>query len=123
MHWSVLRSASVRQQGEVYTECWSYKAYVYGPTDAAALHGAVADAVPRLSELRAAVSEQSVLGTVVLRLSRNLFEASTGGHEWGAGFCLAELLLSRPQLVRGTARSSPVSANISALASALRRYH
>jgi len=57
--------------------------------------------VSKLSELRIAVSEQSVLGTVALRLSRNLFEASTGGHEWGAGFCLAELLLSRPQLVRG----------------------
>ena len=57
----------------------------------------------KLSELRTAVSEQSVLDTVMLRLSRNLFEASTGGHEWGAGFCLAELLLSRPELVRGPA--------------------
>ncbi len=88
------------QEGEPSASLWRYKTYAYGPTAAPAQHAAASDA-SKLSELRTAVSEQSVLGTVVLRLSRNLFEASTGGHEWGAGFCLAELLLSQPQLVQG----------------------
>ena len=45
-----------------------------------------------------------VAGTVSLHLAGNMFEGSTGGHEWGAGFRLAELLLSEPALVRGGQR-------------------
>ena len=89
------------QEGEAAASLWRYKTYSYGPTKARDHRAAAASDVSKLSELRTAVNEQSVLAKVVLRLSRNLFEASTGGHEWGAGFCLAELLLSRPQLVRG----------------------
>ena len=90
------------QQGEASTSPWRIKTYAYGPTEAQAQLAAAAAHAAKRSELRAAVSEYSVLGTVVLRLSRNLFEASTGGHEWGAGFCLAELLLSHPELVQGS---------------------
>lgn len=36
-----------------------------------------------------------------MRTSQNIFEGSTGCHEWDAGFALAEALLSRPELVRG----------------------
>lgn len=40
-------------------------------------------------------------GVVALRLSDNMLAGSTGCHEWEAGFSLAELVLSRPELVRG----------------------
>ena len=80
---------------------WRHKVYSYGPTEYEAPDGASASGQYKLSELRSAVSEQTAQGTIVLRLSRNLFEASTGAHEWGAGYRLAELLLSRPHLVQG----------------------
>ena len=40
-------------------------------------------------------------GSVTLRLAQNMFEGSTGCHEWEAGFFLAEYLLNRPDLVKG----------------------
>ena len=40
-------------------------------------------------------------GLIVLHLAENMFEGSTGCHEWEAGFLLAELVLSHPQLFRG----------------------
>ena len=88
---------------------WRHKVYTYGPVEAEALHAAVDKCHYKLSELRAAVSERAAQGAVVLRLSCNLFEASTGAHEWGAGFRLAELLLSRPHLVQGATPPQPLN--------------
>ena len=39
--------------------------------------------------------------TVTLHLALNLFEGSTGCHEWEAGFFLAEFVLGNPQRFRG----------------------
>ena len=80
---------------------WHHKAYSYGPSEAYDPRVRADSECRKLSELRSAVSEQTAQGAIVLRLSSNLFEASTGAHEWGAGFRLAELLLSCPLLVRG----------------------
>lgn len=50
---------------------------------------------------RTDVALGGVADSVTLHLAGNLFEGSTGGHQWGAGFRLAELLLTEPGLVRG----------------------
>jgi len=50
---------------------------------------------------RASVAWQDVQGSMVMHLACNLFEEGTGGHEWGSGFRLAELLLSEPEMVQG----------------------
>lgn len=84
---------------------WRHKVYSYGSTEAHAPGGTADSGQHKLSELRSAVSAQTAQGTIMLRLSCNLFEASTGAHEWGASFRLAELLLSRPGLVQGALAS------------------
>lgn len=53
------------------------------------------------SSVTAAAAAQAAFGAVTIRTSQNIFEGSTGCHEWDAGFALAEALLSRPELVRG----------------------
>ena len=45
-------------------------------------------------------------GLVTLRLSQNMFEGSTGCHEWEAGFFLAEYILNHPELVKGALQTS-----------------
>ena len=40
-------------------------------------------------------------GSITLRLAQNMFEGSTGCHEWEAGFFLAEYLLNHPDLIKG----------------------
>ena len=40
-------------------------------------------------------------GFITLRLAQNMFEGSTGCHEWEAGFFLAEYLLNHPDLIKG----------------------
>lgn len=44
---------------------------------------------------------EAACGLVTLRVSPNMLAGSTGCHEWEAGFALAELVLSRPQLFKG----------------------
>lgn len=43
----------------------------------------------------------AALPPLTLHLAADLFSGSTGCHEWEAGFVLAELLLNRPEIVRG----------------------
>lgn len=40
-------------------------------------------------------------GLITLHLSNNMFEGSTGCHEWEAGFLMAEAVLNNPDLFRG----------------------
>jgi hypothetical protein len=47
------------------------------------------------------LSPQAAFTAVNVRTSQNIFEGSTGCHEWDAGFSLAEVLLSNPGLVSG----------------------
>ena len=69
-----------------------YKTYCYGKQHSIPEH--ILDDCPRMS-----MSHQE--GVVTLRLSQNMFEGSTGCHEWEAGFFLAEYVLNHPEIVRG----------------------
>ena len=68
---------------------WCHKTYCYGPASDVDFPQCV-DASP-----------QEDAGCITLRLSRNLFEGSTGCHEWEAGFFLAEFVLSHPFMFKG----------------------
>ncbi len=69
-----------------------YKTYFYGTQHSSLDH--VLDNSPKKSS-----SHQE--GVITLRLSQNMFEGSTGCHEWEAGFFLAEYLLNHPGIVKG----------------------
>lgn len=75
-----------------------YKTYCYGTQHSVAEQ--ILDDGPRMR-----LSHQE--GVVTLRLSQNMFEGSTGCHEWEAGFFLAEYVLNHPELVRGAPIFSP----------------
>ena len=69
-----------------------YKTYCYG-TQHSAFEQLLDNSIQKSS------SHQE--GVITLRLSQNMFEGSTGCHEWEAGFFLAEYILNHPELVRG----------------------
>ena len=75
-------------------EGWTYKTFCYG--------------VPHVSpqEVWRCWGESMPVpgvqgGSITLRLAQNMFEGSTGCHEWEAGFFLAEYLLNHPDLIKG----------------------
>lgn len=61
----------------------------------APLHSAAAAA------LEGALFRGSRVGALVLQSSRNMLEASTGGHAWPAGLWMAQFVLSHSELFRG----------------------
>ena len=69
-----------------------YKTYCYGTQ-----HSALEQLLDNNTQKRLSYQE----GVITLRLSQNMFEGSTGCHEWEAGFFLAEYILNHPELVRG----------------------
>ena len=59
-------------------------------------------AAPALQQgLGAAWHVEPAVGTVTVESCDNLFEGGTGCHEWDAGYCLAEIILSASQLTQG----------------------
>ncbi len=74
-------------------EGWTYKSFCYGDPHVFSQH---------FWRGRGNVPCPGVQGgSITLRLAQNLFEGSTGCHEWEAGFFLAEYLLNHPDLVKG----------------------
>ena len=69
-----------------------YKTYCYGMQ-----HSSLDEILGNDCEKSSAHQE----GIITLRLSQNMFEGSTGCHEWEAGFLLAEYILNHPELVKG----------------------
>lgn len=68
-------------------EGWCYKTYAYDASTGLTL------------DLRRGVGQS---GLVTLKLATNLLEGGTGCHEWEAGFFLAEFVLSRPDIFKGS---------------------
>ena len=71
---------------------WMYKTYCYGTQ-----HSILEQLLDNSTQKSSSHQE----GVITLRLSQNMFEGSTGCHEWEAGFFLAEYILNHPELVRG----------------------
>lgn len=69
---------------------WMYKTYCYGT------HDSTAEQLGCCCQ-KADPSQ----GVITLRLSQNMFEGSTGCHDWEAGFFLAEYILNHSNLVKG----------------------
>lgn len=87
---------------------WGHKTFAYLP------HGTMEDVASQSSAefINAVVASGGApaaprgdgsCGLITLHLSDNLFEGSTGCHEWEAGFLLAEIVLNNPEIVRGNA--------------------
>lgn len=96
---------------------WGHKTYAYLPEVESVLRGsktrtedkdhakearqlmrrAVAGAT---SSLTAPTGSRSC-GLITLHLSDNMFEGSTGCHEWEAGFVMAEIILNNPTVFAG----------------------
>ena len=68
--------------------CWCHKTYCYANSD---------EQLPQCAN----DGPQEEAGFINLRLSHNIFEGSTGCHEWEAGFILAEFVLSHPSMFKG----------------------
>lgn len=67
---------------------WCYKTYRYGSAVSETGTGCANKAAPSV-------------GLITLHVSQNLFEGSTGCHEWEAGFLLSEYVLSHADLFQG----------------------
>ena len=83
--------------GSPPAEGWCVKTYAYGNRSEVPQRGSSSTT----TSTRPSCSEGGGAPTVTLHLALNLFEGSTGCHEWEAGFFLAEFVLGNPEKFRG----------------------